>query len=47
MPENEIGYFFVVIKRQGGPRFVYTCAFGNVFVYTFFPLCQDVVPETG
>ena len=36
MPKNEIGYFFVTIKRQGGPIFVYTYAFDNVFVYTFF-----------
>ena len=38
MPENDIGYFFVAIKRQAGPIFVYTytCAFGNAFVYTFF-----------
>ena len=31
-----MGYFFVAIKRQVGPIFVYTYAFGNVFVYTFF-----------
>ena len=32
----KLAIFFVAIKRQGGSRFVYTCAFGNAFVYTFF-----------